>query len=180
MKKAGWIATVAAGVVLVGGGAWAAATLAVSDEGTAAVVETAAPTPAASATPEATPTPTAEPTPEDTPTPTLEAVETPAPVEELAPVEETPQDPKPAPPLTEDQIFLQWANEWMAHYGMQMADADMLAALNRACGIVASGSEERAIPVELDNEYNDINTLFIGAARNGYFTDGNAPASYCD
>lgn len=64
MKKAGWIATVAAGVVLVGGGAWAATTLAVSDEGTAAVVETTAPTPAASATPEATPT--AEVTPEVT------------------------------------------------------------------------------------------------------------------
>lgn len=96
--------------------------------------------------------------------------------------EEPAPEPEPVEPapLTEDQIFLQWANEWMAHYGMQMADADMLAALNRACGIVASGSEERAIPVELDNEYNDINTLFIGAARNGYFTDGNVPASYCD
>ena len=175
MKKAGWIATVATGVVLVGGGAWGATMLAVSDEGSTTATAVT-PTPEPIVTPEVTPTPSVEPTPTPTPTPTPEVVETPAPVvtEEPAP------EPVEPAPLTEDQIFLQWANEWMAHYGMQMADADMLAALNRACGIVASGSEERAIPVELDNEYNDINTLFIGAARNGYFTDGNTPASYCD
>lgn len=66
MKKAGWIATVAAGVVLVGGGAWGATTLAALPTTSAGgVSDTAAPVePEPSATPEATPTPTVEATTE--------------------------------------------------------------------------------------------------------------------
>lgn len=62
MKKAGWIATIAAGVVLVAGGAWGATTLASNPE----MEQTAPYTSEATATPEPTGTPTSEPTPEVT------------------------------------------------------------------------------------------------------------------
>lgn len=63
MKTSGWIATVAAGVVLVGGGAWGATTLAAQPTGDSQIyIDNAAPE--ASATPEATLTPSAEPIPE--------------------------------------------------------------------------------------------------------------------
>ncbi|GGD33039.1 hypothetical protein GCM10010915_11770 [Microbacterium faecale] len=68
MKKSGIAAIAAAGGVILGGGAWAAVTLPVSDEATATAIETPGPTsePREEATPTVEPTsaPTVEPTPE--------------------------------------------------------------------------------------------------------------------
>lgn len=166
MKKAGWIATVATGVVLVGGGAWAATTLPVNDEGAAAVVETAAPTPEASATPEATPT--AEPTPEV----------------EHSDLEQLFIDW--ARPL---------ANGYIADIpGLdEMSDDELLAAIDAACK--AQGSEATDIVVEmpatdelghLENPSpeayasKDLNLLFIQAAQLGPDPSAADPVSYCD
>jgi len=177
MKKAGWMATVAAGVVLVGGGAWGATMLAVSDEAEVAAAPIS-PTPEVSATPtaEATPAPTATPTVE----PTSEVTETPE-------VEHSELE----------QLFIDWArplaNDYIANIpGLdEMSDEELLAAIDLACE--TQGSEETDIVVEMPatDEYGnlenpspeayaskDLNLLFIQAARLG--PDGaTGPQSYC-
>lgn len=63
MKTSGWVATITAGIVILGGGAWAATTLPASDEGEVAAVEET-PTPTPTIEPSVTPTPEATPTSE--------------------------------------------------------------------------------------------------------------------
>jgi len=125
MKKAGWIATIAAGVVLVGGGAWGATTLAAQPTGDSQIyIDNAAPE--ASATPEVTPTPTVEPTPEVTESPALSA---------------------------DEDLFLSGARDAAIVDGLDISDEELLAGGYRACDMIAAagttelGHEERAVPL---------------------------------
>ena len=170
MKKAGWIASIAAGVVLVGGGAWGATTLAAEPTTSAGgVSDTAAPVePEPSATPEATPTPTVEATPE---------------------VEHSDLE----------QLFIDWARPLANGYiadipGLdEMSDDELLSAIDAACE--AQGSEATDIVVEmpatderghLENPSpeayasKDLNLLFIQAAQLGPDPSAADPVSYCD
>ena len=169
MKKAGIAAIAAAGIVVLGGGAWAATTLPVNDEGTAAVVETAAPTPEASATPEATPT--AEPTPE------VEHSD----LEQLFIDWARPEVSSYVENIPDIDT---------------MTDEELLDALYAACTALEAPIPEHNIDViggmpDLDDYGNltspspegyarlNLNELFVGAARLG--PDGaTGPQSYCD
>lgn len=107
MKKAGIIATVAAGVVLVGGGAWGATTLAAQPTATSETrIITAAPE--ASATPEATPTPTVE--------------AAPVVIESSAPVED------PTLAMTNEEKFVYFAGQDVRGWGIDITDDELMTA----------------------------------------------------
>lgn len=146
MKKPALIATIATGVVLVGGGAWGATMLAVDDEpaGVEAVHVSDMPsaTPTVEPTPEVTETATPTPAPVVTPTSTPEPVETPAP----EPVEEAPQEPEPvAPePPSNEESFLAQARMLTALSGMD--DATILGPVPMACDMPYAGAGQDTQP----------------------------------
>lgn len=153
MKKPALIATIAAGVVLVGGGAWGATMLAVSDESAGVAVETVEP----SVTPSAVPT--ADPTAEVTETATPEPVATPTPevVETPAPVEEPERDPRAA----ELQAGL-------AGWGITTySDADVITAADYVCSELAAGVSHYDV-IALPNEGNGVNGEFVYTATYSY------------
>lgn len=161
MKKPALIASITAGVILIGGGGWAATTLATNDEGSTTAVETPAPTN------ETTPEPTVEPTPDVTPTPTVEPTTTPTP-------EPTYSD--------EERIFLDWATPLLAAEDVQMAEDEMLGYLYAACEEIAAGDNfPYVVPTEIDDESGTVNSVFRGGAKNGYGPEITGEAgSYCD
>lgn len=116
MKKPALIATITAGVVVLGGGAWAATTLPASDEGEVAAVEET-PTPTPTIEPSVTPTPEVAPTP----TPTPEVVETPEP-------EPEPQDP-----------YITAATDALAGWGKTLPEDEIWAAGYHVCDEIAAG-----------------------------------------
>lgn len=173
MKKTGIAAIATAGVIALGGGAWAVTTLPASSDGTvtSAPVETSEPTP----------TPTVEQTPDVTPT-----------IDPTA----APEQPDASELDVITDIYLPWARTNYDDYAARtpslptMTDGELIAALEVACGSLVDGSipaELSVIPgfataADLDSATweDEANRLFTSAARLGYGPNITGESgSYC-
>lgn len=176
MKKTGIIAIATAGIVALGGGAWAVTTLPASSDGTvaSAPVETSEPTVTPTVEPSVTPEPEVAPTVEPTSAPTE-----PAAIDEI------------------DDIYLPWARENYDWYVRttptlpEMTDDELIMALDVACGSLIDGDVPPDLSVvpgfdtaaDLDPETweDEANRMFTSAAEIGYGPNITGEAgSYCD
>lgn len=160
MKTSSVVASIAAGVVIVGGGIFAVQALTADPGGEAHTIDDYAHSDVTE-TPEAVETATVEPD---------ETVE-PAPEETVTPEYSE-----------SDQIFLDWAQGILAYDGLEVTDTDLLMYLDKACAEYAAGNERPNVyPAELDTEFGDVNLIFIGAVQDGYGPGLTGTAgTYCD